>query len=112
MVQHMNKGDWEKSTFARVCHQTTFHPIFVFGVFVDHHDDIAFFKGQFVLIVRLAVIKGSAFSTHRRKIVGLQNHQKFLVEKIAVNFYSNFLTCLGEGLTFLGRISAPDEERL
>jgi len=77
IFHHIDERNREKASFGGITEQTTFHPIFVLGVFINDYDNITFFERQFVFIICFAIIKRSTFAT---------NHKILQKENIGVDF--------------------------
>lgn len=65
----MYETDWEHAAAGVCAFHLALHPIFIVGPFIDYHDQLAFFEIQFVVVVSIAVVQGSAaLSLSRLKI--------------------------------------------
>lgn len=58
--QHVDEADWKHATPCGLALDNALHPVLVIGALVQHNQDLALLELQLVIVVRNAVIKGSA----------------------------------------------------
>ena len=58
--EHMHEGGWEEAAFLWLCLEDALHPVVVLRLLGEYDDDVTLLEGQFVLVVGLAVVQGSA----------------------------------------------------